>query len=177
MQLYKKSNKEKVMEQFFLSPTQKFHIRELARITKLNPNTIINITKALIKENIIIRKKSKPLVYLYANVQDKKFIRAKRIYNIKSLYDSELIDYLIDFYNNPEVIIVLGSYSKGEDTESSDIDIVVITNKKETADLSKFESKLNRTIHLLPLSYKYMSDEFYNNLINGIILYGYLRTK
>jgi len=178
MQLYKKmNNNEKVMGQFFLYPAQKFHIRELARITKLNPNTIINVTKALIKENIIIRKKSKPLVSLYANVQDKKFIIAKRIHNIQSMYDSGLVDFLVSYYNSPEAIVVIGSYSKGEDTESSDIDIVIITNKKEIADLSKFESKLKRSVHLLPLSYKEMSDEFYNSLINGIILYGYLRTK
>ena len=164
------NNQEKVLEQFFLYPTRKFHIRELAERVKLNPNTIINISKKLIKEGLIIRKKSKPLVLLYSNSEHKNFIINKRLYNIKKLYSIGLVDKLISFYNNPEAIIVTGSYSRGEDHEESDIDIVIITNNNKIPKISEYSRKLKRKVHILPLNYKEMSKEFYTNLINGVKL-------
>lgn len=40
-----------ILKELFRKPDYKFHIRELARITKLNPNTIINLTNRLEKES------------------------------------------------------------------------------------------------------------------------------
>lgn len=168
-------NKEKILNQIFENPTYSFHIRELARITKLNPNTIINITQKLKKEGIIIKKRNKNLVEIKANIEYIKFIREKRVFNLKQLYDSGLVDFLIDFYNEPESIIVLGSYSRGEDIERSDIDIVIITNKKEIPKFKVFEKKLKRKMHILAVKHDDISQEFFKNLINGIVIHGYLR--
>ena len=44
-------------------------------------------------------------------------------------------------------------------------------------DLSKFEKVLSRKIHLIVTNYNSISKEFYINLINGIILHGYLDKK
>ena len=90
------------------------------------------------------------------------------------IYSSGIIEFLVNKYS-PSSISVLGSYSKGEDVEKSDVDIAVITNNKEQADLEKFEKKLNRKVHLLLFETKKTSEEFFNNLINGIIFYGVLR--
>tara|TARA_Y100000310_G_C20634976_1_gene790667 strand:+ start:631 stop:1143 length:513 start_codon:yes stop_codon:yes gene_type:complete len=168
-------NKDKVLNQIFENPTYSFHIRELARITKLNPNTIINITLNLKKENIIIKRKNKNLVEIKANIEDKKFIRKKRIFNLKQLYNSGLVDFLIEFYNEPESIVVIGSYSRGEDIERSDIDIVIITNKRENPEIKIFGKKLKRKMHILAMKREDISQEFFKNLINGIVLHGYLK--
>lgn len=167
---------QKLMRIIFENPTYRFHIRELARLTKLNPNTIINISNALEKQGLIKKEKRKHLTEIYANIENKDFIIKKRIFNILQLYNSELVDFLIKKYS-PEAISVIGSYSRGEDMEKSDIDIAVISDKKESIDIEKFEKILNRKIHLLALNYKDISDEFYTNLINGIILYGYIKIK
>ncbi len=169
------NNKEKVLKEIFENPTYSFHIRELARKIKLNPNTIINVAKELKKEYLVIKKKNKNLVEIEGNVEDKMFIRSKRLFNLHQLYDSGLVDFLIRFYNAPESIVVLGSYSKGEDIEKSDIDIVVITSKKEAPKTEIYERKLKRKLHLIANPYSSLSKEFYKNLINGVVLYGYLR--
>ena len=171
------NNQEKILEQFFLYPTRKFHIRELAKLVKLNPNTIINISNKLIKKKLIIRKKPKPLVYLYANSEHKNFIINKKLYNIKKLYSTEIVDYLIEFYNAPEAIVVIGSYARGEDHEKSDVDIIIITNSNKIPKTLEYSRKIARKIHILALNYKDMSKEFYINLINGIKLNGYIREK
>lgn len=169
------NNKEKILKEIFENPTYSFHIRELARRTKLNPNTVINITDELKKEGVITKRRSKHLIEIKSNIEDKWFIREKRLFNLKQLYTSNLVDFLVDFYNEPESIVVLGSYSKGEDIEKSDIDIVIITNKKEMPNIEVFEKKLKRKLHIIAETYDSLSKEFYKNLINGVILYGYLK--
>jgi predicted nucleotidyltransferase len=169
-------NKEKLLKVLFQNPLTKFHVRELARLTKLNPNTIINISKEIKKENLIKIEKKKHLVEISANIKDDRFITKKRIHNLSCLYESNLVEFLKKEIE-PELISVMGSYSRGEDIEKSDIDIVVISTNKQTPDLTKFEKTLNRQIHLLHIDYKEISDEFYINLINGIVLSGFVRKK
>ncbi len=169
------NNISKIEKEIFEAPTYRFHTRELARETKLNPNTIINLIPRLNKKGIIKREKIKHMVEIYANIEGKQFLRHKRLFNIQQLYDSGLVDFLMSQYNNPEAIVVMGSYSRGEDVEKSDIDIVVITNKTNILDMEKYGKILRRKIHLLPLEYKKITKEFYKNLVNGVILYGFLR--
>ena len=52
-----------------------------------------------------------------------------------------------------------------------------MTDKKEKPNLAKFEKKLRRSIHLLIFDYKEIAEEFYNNLINGFVLYGFVKSE
>ena len=167
-------NVNKVMKVLFDSPTQVFHIRELSRITHLNPNTIINILRILCKDNLVNKTEKKHVVEISLNLNNPETIYKKRVSNIERIYSSGIINFLVNKYS-PSSISILGSYSKGEDVEKSDVDIAVITNNKEQADLERFEKKLNRKVHLLLLETKETSEEFFNNLINGVIFYGVLR--
>jgi len=168
------NNTQKIKKEIFENPTYHFHIRELAKKTNLNPNTIINIIKKL---DIIKKTKKKHLTEIYADIENPEFILGKRLFNLESLYESGLVKNLTDIYKNPSAIVVMGSYSRGEDIEKSDIDIVIITNEKKIIDATKFEKKLKRNIHLILVSYEDMSDEFYTNMLNGVILKGYVRKK
>lgn len=167
------TNYEKVLAIFFDNPTEKKYVREIARETKLNPNTILNIIKKLEKEELIKKEKKKHIVEIKANFENKKFRQLKRIYNLKRIYQSGLIDCLVREYS-PELISVIGSYSIGEDIKKSDIDIVIVSKRKEEISMREFENKISRKIHLIISDYKF-SEEFYTNLINGIVLYGYVK--
>jgi len=172
----KMDNENKVLRFFFDNPTEKFHIRAIARALKLNPNTILNIISKLEKKGLLIRKKKNHIVEVSADVNDD-FKRMKRIDNLKRLYESNIIHFLEKEFN-PNSISVIGSYSTGEDIENSDIDIVIISNKNKhkEVNLKKFEKILFRRIHLIVTDYS-ISEEFYINLINGIVLYGYIDKK
>ena len=52
----------------------------------------------------------------------------------------------------------------------------VFSDKTISIDLKKFEKILKRKIHLLFYD-KSMSNEFFNNLINGVRLYGVIRNE
>ena len=74
----------------------------------------------------------------------------------------------------PKSIIVFGSYAKGEDIEDSDIDIFVEC-EEEKLDLEPFEKQLKRKVQFhFKENFKAYSKELRNNIINGIILRGYL---
>ncbi len=170
-----KSNEDRVLGVFFGNPTEKFHIREIARITGLNPNTILNITIGLEKEKLLKREKKRHVVEVFANVSER-FKQLKRMSNLKKIYESGILDILINHYS-PEAISLVGSCSSGEDVNKSDVDIVVISRKKEIMSLSRFEKVFGREVHLIVTDYGNISNEFYTNLINGIVLYGSIRKK
>lgn len=179
-----KTSREKILGIFFDHPTTRFHIRELARVLVLNPNTVSSAIKAIKKENLVVVEKKRHVVEVSANISAKEFIRGKRAYNFSEIYNSGLVDFLERHFSRdslPDIssISVIGSYSQGEDIEKSDIDIVVIARGcgKKMPDLSRYEKELKRRIHLIVTDYKSMSEEFFNNLINGMLLYGYLSKK
>ena len=90
------------------------------------------------------------------------------------LYNSGLTNYLWDKLS-PRAIILYGSSAKGESLEESDIDLFII-GKERKINLEKFEKELGKKIHLIfEDNPKKIPDELKNNLINGIILKGYLK--
>ncbi|MBR9690225.1 hypothetical protein GOV08_00920 [Candidatus Woesearchaeota archaeon] len=169
-------NENKVLSFFFEKPTTRFHIRELAKLAKIHPNTIIKITDSLEQKEYITKKRYKNLVEAQANTESNKFVRAKKFFNIFKIYDSGVVDQLISYYK-PKAIILYGSYSRGEDFEKSDIDLVVITKEKKQINKTHYEKKLDKEIHLTLIDYTKISKEFYTNLINGHVLHGYLELK
>ncbi len=166
----KQQNIEKILKELFENPTKIYSLRELARKTKLNPNTILNSLPFLEKEGIILKEKLPQALQIKLNFESEKTVQRKKLFNLKQIYESGIIEELKKEHH-PTSIVLIGSYSRGEDSENSDIDIAIQAKKEEKINLSKYGKKLKRKIHLLILPKKY-SQEFFNNLINGIVLYG-----
>ena len=162
------------MEVFFENPVRKFHLRELSRFTRLSMPTIISATNTLHKEKMILKHKSKAVTTVEANRENIQFIRLKRAFNLEKTYVSTIVDYLTSAYNHPKAIIVFGSYSRGEDTEQSDVDIAVVTSKKAKLSLAPYEKIMKRKISIHEIELDKVSAEFKNNLTNGIVLAGTL---
>ncbi len=166
-----KNSKFIVLDVFLNSPTKEFHARELSRKTSLSIFAVLEAIKKLSKEGFIsVSKKGNMKIVKASNSTT--FIRAKRVSNLEKIYDSGLVDYLASAYENPGAIILFGSYSRGDDIESSDIDIAVITKDHKKRALEKFEKILSRKISVHEIDLKKISKEFHNNLINGIVLEG-----
>lgn len=169
-----KDNDFRVLRLFFENPEKKFHLREIARITNLSPPGVMKIVKNLTAENLLISEKGKVVKNIYAS-KSEKFIQMKRFFNIYIIYESGVVSFLRQKYEEPEAIVLFGSYSKGEDISKSDIDIAIITNENLSLDLKKFESILKRKINLHEIKIKNSEKTFLNSLSNGIVLYGYLK--
>lgn len=169
-----KNNNLKVMELFFKHPEKKFHLRELERLIGLSMPGIRKIASRLEEEGLLKSKKEKMVKNFYAS-RDEKFIQAKLSYNLYSIFSSGLLKFLKEQYEEPEAIILFGSYSKGEDISESDIDLAVITSQHKSADMRTFEKTLCRKIRVYEIKIGKAEKGFLNTLANGIVLHGYLK--
>jgi len=168
--------KTKIENYFFLYPTKKLRVREIERTVKVPLPSAIRYTNELEGEKLLKTIKISNIRLFSPNRNSANFIRAKQLFNLKQIYASGLLDYLKEKYFNP-TIILFGSYSRGEDTESSDIDLYVQTPSKiNLANLSGFEKKLKRNIQIF--NHKNINEikspELKNNIVNGIRLNGEL---
>ena len=158
-----------------MNPTKKMRVRQIEREVKLPLPSVIRYCRELEKEEILRKETISGVSTYSADRASKKFLIAKRLFNIQSIFESGLADYMIKEYFNP-VIVLFGSYSKGEDTEESDIDLYVETPKKHEFKLQKFEKILNRRLQIF--NYRNVKDipnhNLSNNIINGITLNNFL---
>ena len=171
-QMIEKNSTEKVLREFFENPSTMFYLRKLSRLLGKSLPTIITVTDSLAREKLIIKKKEKVVTTLIANRENEDFIRRKRIHNLERLYESGIVDFLIKEYNHPQTIVVFGSFSRGEDIETSDVDIAVNTGKKLKIDLSAYENNLKKTINLHESVFSRQGGKLKISLMNGVVLEG-----
>jgi len=169
-----KDNVYRVMEIFFNAPESKFHIREIARLTGLSAPGVIKIIEKLKNEGLLVSRKEKAVENVWAS-REEGFLVLKRCHNLRDLNGSGLIRYLKDKYEEPEAIVLFGSYSRGEDESTSDIDVAVVTGKRLDLDLKRFERILKRKVNVHEVLLEEAEDDFLNTLANGIVIGGYLK--
>lgn len=170
-----KSIKQKLKEFFFDNPTMKMRVRQIERSVKAPLPSVIRYAKELENEGILQSAKIANIKVYSADRSSKTFLLEKRLHNLKKVFDSGLTAYLIEQYSNP-AIILFGSYSKGEDTESSDIDLYIETASKKSINLKVFEKNLGRKIQLFiyPCIKQIPSPTLANNILNGVNLNGFV---
>ena len=175
--MIQKSSMDKTAEVFFINPTKKHYLMDISRSIGLAHTSVRRNLDKLVKWGLItesIEKKGDRKFPLYlANLDNKNFKKYKTIYNISSVLQSKLIEF-IEEKLMPKTIVLFGSYQRGEDIEKSDIDLFVECKKEELV-TSSFEKKLGRKIELhFNDNFKSYSKELKNNIINGTVLSGFL---
>jgi predicted nucleotidyltransferase len=169
-----KNNTYRILELFIEFPTKDFSVRGLARELKLSHATILNYINDLQKLGLIKKKEATLYPTYFANTESQTYKFYKRNWLIFKIMDSGVINY-IQKETLPSSIIFFGSGAKATFTEKSDIDIFVEANEVKL-DLAKYEKKLNHKINLLfEQNINNLSKELRNNIINGVVLYGFIK--
>jgi predicted nucleotidyltransferase len=128
----------------------KSHLREIARTLNESHSTILRKINELIKENILDYKKEgkNKIFFIKNNLKAKNYVYSAEIYNLNKLLKKypELSIILEDikkcFQNG--MIILFGSYAKGNPKKDSDIDIYLETNDNKIKNKIKgINSKLS----------------------------------
>ncbi len=164
----------RLLQEFFDFPRKHFQMRELSRHISLGQPSIIAHLKALVKEGLVIKEKTRLYPTYYAHRDSEKYKLLKQQNLIWRIVTSGLGEYL-KMKIQPNCLVLFGSAARGEDTEQSDIDIFVQA-KDISLDLSKYERVFHRNINLLfEPQIENLSKELLNNLINGIVLDGYFK--
>lgn len=169
--------KDNIFKLFIKDSEREFHVREIARALHKSPTTISKYLKQYEKQGLLAsEKKLNHLIFKASNNQE--FKQIKLNYNLKIIKESGLTDFLIEEYS-PEAIILFGSFAKAENTQKSDIDLLIISSKKSHQNLNKFENKLNHKIQAFIHSKDEINKlsksnkELVNSWINGIKIYGF----
>ncbi|MCK5023084.1 MAG: nucleotidyltransferase domain-containing protein [Candidatus Aenigmarchaeota archaeon] len=171
----RKDIKETIKEYFFIYPTSKLRVREIERTLKLPLPSVIRYCKESEREGILKTLKIGNVIFYAADNANEVYLLEKRLFNIKQIHNSGLLDYIKKTLSNP-VIVLFGSYVKGEDTENSDIDLYIETPSKKSINLGKFERLLQRKIQIFKYDNitKIQNTHLANNIINGITLNNYM---
>lgn len=152
----------------------------LEKETGFSTTAVIDSINKLKEYGIVIIDETPLTTNVRANLESEAYRFYKLVFNLYRLKRYLFVDRLVEIFNNPEAIVLFGSFAKGEDVEESDIDILIISPNKNQENLedfvNAFEKELNRkiNIHIL-LSLDKSSAEFKNAVANGIVLYGYIK--
>jgi len=169
-------NKLRIIEVFFEEPSKNFQIREISRLSKIAVTSVKKYLDELLKEKLLTKDKKTLYPSYVANQENRIFKIYKQQLIVLRIYGSELIDFL-NYELHPKCVILFGSMSKGEYDKNSDIDIFVQAEEKKI-NLTNFERKLKHDINIIfEDDINKLSNELFNNIINGIKLYGYLKLK
>ena len=136
----------RVLRLFFDSPTKRFQLRSICRMTKLGMPSVAMHVKRLQKEGLIEKKKD-GIYPNYTAAKNDKFRLYKRNDVVLRIHESGLLDFLSNEFV-PDAIVLFGSSSRGEDVESSDIDLLVIAKEKRI-DIGSYEKALKRKINIM----------------------------
>ena len=139
--------KEKILECFYRNRSRERYFSEILRETNLTQNTTLKHLKNLQQNNLIISTKKIGNTFYKINPKN------RQIYSIFSYFDFKrfnelplerkraISDFLDRLRIKPLICLIFGSTAKGTFEKESDIDILLIFNKKETED-----SKLKKDI-------------------------------
>ena len=172
--MIQKYSRYRILQQFFDFPRRNFQMRAISRETDMAQPSVINHLKALQSEKLILKEKKGLYPTFIANRDNELFKIYKKTDILMRIKQSGLSDYLYDSCQ-PNAIILFGSASKGEDIEESDIDIFIQSKTKKLL-TEKYEKILKRKISLFfEENFSKLNSELKNNILNGIMLKGYLK--
>jgi len=168
----------RVLLLFFDEPYTEFHLRQIAKLANVSSSTAKRFLDFYNEKRFLQKQKKANLVLFKANTENSVFRFMKIGHFLLKL--QSLIDNLKEAYPDSSVTLY-GSCARGEDDSQSDIDLLVISRKKEKTQLAKFEKQLERKITLLVYNPQEWEEKtkkdhaFYERiLIDGIALNGNL---
>ncbi len=164
---------------FFKDPNTLFHIREVAKATKLSHTAVGKHLRQFEKECLVIKKQTTPYETYKANTDSIAFRNLKRYYNLEQLRITGLVSALEKEYEFP-TLVLFGSYAQALDDNQSDIDICVISEVVKELSFETYEKKLQRKISIHHFTKKKweetkkLNPELINSICNGFVLSGQL---
>ena len=141
--------------------------RKIAGLLDVSATAVGKSVALLEKEKLIKISKSAEMNLNLIELDRKNATPLKRVINLELFYKSNILNKLIHDFPGC-TIILFGSYAKGEDIFSSDIDIAVIGTKKK----GKVYNVLEKEVRVSTYEDFKMNKELRENIFNGIVLAG-----
>jgi len=165
---------QEILRLLFIKAGRSFNQRRIAKILEVSQPAVMKALPVLEKFSLVQLHQDKESKRWSIELKrdNHRVMQLKRADNLKQLYESGLVDFLEKEFAGA-TIIIFGSYSRGDDTENSDIDIAVIGRKEKNVELTPYNKLLERKINInFYESFEKIHKNLKENLFNGIILIG-----
>ncbi len=155
---------DRILELFYEYPSQRFTVREIAKRTRVPKSTVQQYLLELREKKLVDEENKAAATVLF---------KVKKInFYIERIVESGILEELAKELN-PSCIILFGSIRKGDSTYESDIDLFIEAPLSKNINLDLYEKKLKHKIQLfIEKDIKNLQPQLFNNVINGIKLYG-----
>ncbi len=150
--------KKKLLGYYFTNPDAKHYVRELAVHLNVDPTNLSRELRRLEKEGIFISEKQGLQKYFTIN-KDYALYEEFKSTVFKTVGVQGELRAIINQFSDIELAFIYGSYAKGEEGASSDIDLIMVGSadrKRLTSEITKLEDKIAREINFNV----YAPDEF-----------------
>lgn len=171
---------QKILHYFFSFPLPEITLNQLVsklQISKSSANKTIHL---LLKEQFLQRKIVGRTWLVSCNQHHQYNFSQKIAYFLGEILDSDLLQALRKEFPSAKVIILFGSYRKGDCTDQSDVDIAIEGSVTKIIEWGKFERlgyRSNVLINVHLINRKNINLNLFANIANGIILDGFLEVK
>ena len=168
---------QEILRFLFVKSGMSFTARALALALNVSPTAIAKSLKGLAKEGLVKVEKDRDSgrLSIQLNKDNPLVFSLKRAENLRFIYESGLAEFLGDAFPG-SAIVLFGSYSFGEDTVTSDIDIAVIGSREKEVGLGRFSKLLEREVRLnFYESLGSINKNLKESIVNGIVLKGAIR--
>ncbi len=177
MDIYKQKYtklQQEIVRFLFANLGRNFNQRTIAIKLKVSP-TAVKKSITLLKKDKLIRvgfDRVSNSSEISLNLDNEKIFYYKKLENLRLIYESGLKDFLEQKFLG-KTVVLFGSFSRGEDTFESDIDIAIIGQKEKEVDLKDFEKIFSKKINIQFYdSIEKIHKNLKENLFNGIVLSG-----
>lgn len=182
-ELLQKDAYQKVIYWFFAYPAAEVSLNDLTKLVSISKSSAHDVVSLLVREKFL-RLKILGKVWRISCDQQHPFNTTKKIpYHLELVYNSGVIEEVLRLVPNSRSIILFGSYRKGDDVDSSDLDLAVETLDGEEVqilnlgEIPKFGYREKVKVHLLKFSRNKIDLNLFANLTNGIVLHGFLEAR
>ena len=118
--------RRQVLATLFLRPDERFHVRELERMTGVSAGSLHRELRAMAESGLLVREKVGNQVFYQANPECSIYEELAAIFRKTIGLTSLLQDALSDFGERIHAAFVFGSMASGRQSADSDLDVCVL---------------------------------------------------
>lgn len=166
------TNYQKVIKFLAAHPGSEYIEREVQEATGISKAGVNKALRSLVADRLVEIEKKGRLSLYQVDLKNPLIRQIKVLINI-----SEIDGLVVVLKNLGDKVILFGSAGGGTDSEDSDIDIFVLSNKPEAVRRAAQKIATGRRVHLVvrkPLDYmtsKKKDKVFYNEVSRGIVIF------
>ena len=138
---------DKIYKAYFESKKNSLYFNEIKELSKLSDSSLTNTLNKLTQNSVLTQEKTKSNTFY--KIKDKKLFALKfseiaiqKFNNLNIGVKNPLKNFLKDISKEIYTIVLFGSASRKEEQKESDIDLLIISNKKTNLANNKKEAEI-----------------------------------